>query len=95
VEHFRRIGGADSSSESRLAAAYLRAWEHIASRECLAEAMTLAPLLAAFAYVAGTDTWRQPERLRDLHSASYLRGLTRRMNREAKQLSDGKAPCLI
>lgn len=94
LEHFRRIVGADSISEAKLAAAYFVPWEQIASRECLAETMTLAPLLAAVAYAAGTDAWKQPERLRDSNVAGCLRSLARRMNREANQLSVGRSPCL-
>jgi hypothetical protein len=94
LEHFRRIVGPDSISAAKLAASYLAPWEQIASRDCPTEALPLAPLLAVFAYAAGTDAWRQPERLRDANAAGYMRSLTRRMNREANQLSDQGSPCL-
>ena len=95
LEYFRRIVGVDSISEAKLVTSYLAPWDQIAPHDSMHEAMKLAPLLAVFSYAAGTDTWRQPERLRDPHSAGYLRGLARRMNREANQLSDRRAPCLI
>jgi hypothetical protein len=94
LEHFRRTVAADSKSQSKIAASYLAPWEQIASRDCLTEAINFAPLLAAFAYAAGTDAWRQPERLRDPNVAGYLRSLARRMNREANHLSVGRSPCL-
>lgn len=94
LEHFRHVVGTDSISEAKLVAAYISRWEQIASREHLAGAMALAPLLAAFAYAAGAGSWRQPERLRDANFAAYSRSLVRRMNREAKQLVNWRTRCL-
>jgi Phosphotransferase enzyme family len=94
LEHFRRTVAADSISQAKLAASYLAPWEQIASRDCLTAAMSFAPLLAAFAYAVGTDTWKQPETLRDPHFAGYLRSLARRMNSEGNQLSVGRSTCL-
>lgn len=94
LEHFRRTVRADSISEAKLAASYLVPWQQTTSHDCLTETMNLAPVLAAFAYAVGTDAWRQPERLRDPSVAGYLRGLARRMNREANQLRERRAQCL-
>jgi hypothetical protein len=94
LEHFRRIGAVDSTSEAKLAASYLAPWEQITSYDCLAEAMSYAPLIAAFAYAVGTDAWKQPERLSDARVAGYLRSLVRRMNREARELSERRLLCL-
>jgi len=94
LEHFRRIVGENHSSEAELTASYLGPWEQIASRELLTEAMTLAPLLAVFAYATGNDAWKQPERLKNPKLAGYFRALARRMNREANHLSNRRVPCL-
>jgi hypothetical protein len=94
LEHFRRTVAADSISQAKIATSYLAPWEQIVSRDCLTEAIIFAPLLAAFAYAAGTDAWRHPERLRDPNVAGYLRSVARRMNREANHLSVGRSPCL-
>lgn len=93
LEHFRRAG-AHSLSQQRLVASYLAPWEQIASRDRVLEAAERAPLLAVFAYAAGPGTWAYPERLDDPKIAGYLRGLVRRMNREARKLSERRSPCL-
>jgi hypothetical protein len=92
-EHFLRVVGADPASEAELAAGYLTAWEPVASRDVLAEAMALARLVAVFACAVGIDAWRHRERLEDPRLAGYLRALARRMNREAHHLSNRRAPC--
>jgi hypothetical protein len=94
LEHLRRVGGADSLSEEGLIGAYLAPWEQVLSRNCVAEAIVLMPLLAVLAYAVGTGTWAHPERIDDPKIAGYLRSLMRRMNREAQKLSERRSPCL-
>lgn len=94
LEHLRRMGNVDSISEERLLTAYLAPWEQVASRNCVEEAMLLAPLVAVFAYAVGAGAWMQPERLSDPKAAGYLRSLVRRMNREANELSERRSSCL-
>jgi hypothetical protein len=94
LQHFRRMAGEDPVAEHAFTSSYLKAWTGIASVGSLTEAMALAPLVAAFSYGAGTGAWRTSERLRDPKVAGYLRALTRRMKREADQLSERNAPCL-
>jgi len=94
LEHFRRLAGKDAMAEQALTTAYLGPWTGVVSSKSLTEAMSVAPLLASFAYAAGLDAWRRPERLRDREVGGYLRSLTRRMNREADQLRERNAPCL-
>jgi len=94
LEHFRRLAGHDLVAEKTLTAAYLGPWMEMASRNLLMEAMALAPLVAAFAYGAGPDAWRRPERFRDPKIAGYLRSLVRRMDREANQLCERSTSCL-
>ncbi len=94
LQHFRRMVGEDSIAEHAFTSSYLDPWSDLVSVEALREAMAVAPLIAAFAYGAGTNAWRTPERLRDPKVAGYLRALARRMKREADQLSERSAPCL-
>ena len=94
LEHFRHIVIEAPESEAALTASYLAPWEQLASPEVLNEAMAFAPLLAAFAYAAGTGAWQNPECLRNPQLAGYLRALARRMKREADQLSERRASWL-
>jgi len=94
LEHFRRVVGGDARLESELVASYRAPWEKLAQTSVIAEARLYTPLLAVFAYAAGTDGWKDSERVRDSQIAGYLRGLTRRMNLEATQLVDRRTPCI-
>ena len=94
LEHRRRTVGTDSAVEARLIESYCAPWEQIVSRAAIAEALELAPLLAVFAYAAGSNTWQGKRRLDEPTTAGYLRSLTRRMNREANELADRRSVCL-
>lgn len=94
LEHFRRAVGVDPRLEEQLIASYAAPWGQMVSPEVIAEALTVAPLLAAFSYAAGSCPWADQDRLRAAATAGYLRGMTRRMNREAKQLIERRSPCL-
>jgi hypothetical protein len=93
LEHFRREVGIDRALEERLIAAYAAEWRRLISPADLTAAFALAPLLAVFAYAVGSGVWRDEQRLQDSRTAGYLRGLTRRMNREASRLSDRRPQC--
>ncbi len=88
LEHFRRAIGAPLSVETEFAASYVREWEAVLPRARVEAALARTPLLAAFAYAAGSDLWCDRHRIRIPATPGYLRALTRRMNREAKQLTD-------
>ena len=92
-EHLRRTSGTDSSVETNLVEAYCAQWEHVVPTAAVAEGLTLAPLLAVFAYAAGSNAWEDTERLQPA-TAGYLRSLTRRMSREANELADRRSLCL-
>jgi hypothetical protein len=94
LEHFRRSAGADPAFETTITAAYIEEWHSRTPTAALKEALQLSPLLAAFAYAAGNETWRDQEKLNDPITAGYLRSLTRRMHREAKQLCERRSLCL-
>jgi aminoglycoside phosphotransferase (APT) family kinase protein len=94
IEHLRRTVGRNSAMEARAIEAYCAAWVRVVPRAAIAEALELAPLLAVFAYAAGTDMWRDPERLEQPAIAGYLRSLTRRMHREAGELERRRSVCV-
>ena len=94
LQHFRRMVSQDPIAEHAFTSSYLHPWSDLAPVEALREAMALAPLIAAYAYGAGTNVWRTPERLRDPKVAGYFRALARRMKREADQLSERSTQCL-
>ena len=93
LEHLRRTIGTDSPVEARLIESYCEQWEWVVSPASIAEALALAPLLAAFAYAAGSNAWQDTERLEESATAGYLRSLTRRMHREANGLADRRMVC--
>jgi len=93
LEHLRRTNGTDSAAETKLVEAYCAQWEHVVPPGAVAEGLALAPLLAVFAYAAGSNAWEDTERLQPA-TAGYLRSLTRRMSREANELADRRSLCL-
>lgn len=94
LEHFRRTAAASPEAERKLEEAYTRQWGRVLSATTIVEAMSLAPFLAVFAYAAGGNAWTDEVRLREPQTAGYLRSLTRRMCREAKQWKEIDAQCL-
>jgi hypothetical protein len=94
LEHLRRTAGGDSALKMSLVSSYREPWERMIGSAAIDEASSLAPLLAVFAYAAGTELWRDEERMQDPSTAGYLRSLTRRMHREATSLSEQRSVCL-
>jgi aminoglycoside phosphotransferase (APT) family kinase protein len=93
LEHLRRTAAVNSAFEKRLVSTYCSRWESMVARTAIDEALNIAPLLALFAYAAGTGMFRDMGRLQDPQFAGYLRGLARRMNREAEVLTTGSERC--
>ena len=93
LEHFRRAVAVDAKLEQQLTASYTAQWKRLLPPAVIAESLTVAPLLAVFAYAAGCGLCTE-ERLRDPENAGYLRALTRRMNREANEMLDWRSACL-
>jgi hypothetical protein len=93
LQHARRALGEGSDVRAKMMAAYCAEWADIISAAAVADALALTPLLSVFAYAAGSDIWKQPQGLQE-PTAGYLRSLTRRMHREAKELSDRRLLCL-
>ena len=94
LEHFRRVVKPDSTWEAELTRAYAECWQPLAPAEAITEALTISPMLAAFAYAAGNDFWAERERRISPGTASLLRSLTRRVNREALRWIEGGSRCL-
>jgi hypothetical protein len=94
LEHLRRTVGVDSALERSLVSTYRHRWEPMVERTAIDDALSIAPLLAVFAYAAGSEVWRDEERMQDPATAGYLRSLARRMNREAVALRELRSLCL-
>ena len=94
IEHRRCEVGTDSAIEAKLLESYRAPWNPVVSMGAVAAALEVAPLLAVFAYAVGSKVWLDTERLQDLATAGFLRSLTRRMKREAKQLQARRSLCV-
>ncbi len=94
LEHLRRSAAGDSALEMSLVSSYREQWKRMVGSTAIDGALSLAPLLATFAYAAGSDAWRYQERMQDPATAGYLRSLARRMHREANTLGERRSLCL-
>jgi hypothetical protein len=93
LEHLRRTAGGDSPLEIGLVSSYRRSWERMVGSTAIDDALSLTPLVAVFAYAAGSEIWRDEERMQDPATAGYLRSLARRMHREANFFSERRSVC--
>jgi hypothetical protein len=82
----RRIIGDSANFEPDLMDSHLKYWRRFVSADAITRGRALAPLLAVFAYAAGTEIWRDQARIKRSGVGGYLRSLTRRMHREANSL---------
>jgi len=73
--------------DHKLANSYFGCWRQYVSAQALPRAQELAPLLAVFAYAAGTEMWRDGARIVERGLSGYFRSLTRRMYRESQALA--------
>ena len=94
IEHFRRSHPRDSSRECQVLESYAAPWSRILSRDAIHAGLTVAPLLAVFSYMCGTGLLSDGERLKQAEFAGYLRGLARRMDREARVWADRSSKCI-
>jgi Phosphotransferase enzyme family len=90
LEHFRR--SVPGSDDAELVAAYVGPWRSRLSSERIAVALEYAPLLAVFAYAAGSHLWRRDRGLTP-ETSGYLRALVRRMNFEATKRCELEGRC--
>ncbi len=91
--HLVRTQREDIGLSADVINAYETKWRTVLSPEAVAIALHLAPVLAVFAYAAGTEGWRNPTLLREPRAAAYLRSLTRRMHGEMQRLHDRRQLC--
>jgi hypothetical protein len=92
-EHFRRTCGSDGAQENELVSCYSFAWRRFASEREIHQALEVSPLVAVFAYAAGSDLWSDPQRREQSHAAAFLRSLARRMDREARAFAERNVSC--
>jgi phosphotransferase family enzyme len=94
LQHARRALGGDPAVETSLTKAYCAQWGSTISPTAISNALAFTPLLAVFAYAAGSDAWKRSQQLQAPATAGYLRSLARRMHREAQQLVYRRSLCL-
>ncbi len=82
-EHLSRTKPGYSAWRSRVTSRYLELWSPLVRADRLSQALEITPLMAVFAYAVGSGAWRDTQGLENPQIAGYLRGLTRRMRREA------------
>lgn len=92
-EHLVRLRREDINLGADVVKPYETTWRRIVSPEAVSTALDLAPVLAVFAYAAGTEAWRDSAKLREPRIAGYLRSLTRRMHGEMLRLQDRRQLC--
>ena len=88
-EHLARMHPTETGWGPRVTSRYLEPWKCLVSAEKLSRALEITPLVAVFAYAAGTGAWQDAQRLENPQLAGYLRALTRRMHREARRVRIG------
>jgi hypothetical protein len=93
-EHARRRLGEDGAAIERIAAAYLGPWQSEYSPEIVRQAMVLSPLVAVFGAAVNDSALRSVDPLQNARVAGYFRSLTRRMFREAAEITKGKERCV-
>jgi hypothetical protein len=94
LEHFNRNSSENRSRLAELTSSYMERWESFASPLSISRSLSLAPLVAVFAYAVSSGTWRDPVRLANPQTAGYFRGLARRIKREADALKNGSLQCM-
>jgi hypothetical protein len=93
LEHWRRFHGMDAAEEPILSA-YTTPWQSFVSSRQINSDLRVISLLAAFAYAASNQVWRNSDASRRPETAAFLRGLTRRMKLEADTLQQRRLICV-
>jgi Phosphotransferase enzyme family len=93
LEHWHQSHKEDLRNDGSPLACYGNHWTRFFPPEQVETSFQLAPLLATFAYAARGLAGRGPERIRP-ETAGYLRGLVRRMKREADTLRERRLLCV-
>jgi hypothetical protein len=82
VEHFRLSQPKESHAETRFVTAYVQRWESIAGKAKVHNVMRLLPAATVFAYTALVIAGRDMDFIEQSPTASCLRSLARRLQRE-------------
>lgn len=93
LQHLRRAAVANCELEDQLRTAYVQIWRRAFASHRIAQALTVAPMLAVFAYAVENDTWKIPDKTRNSSTAAYFCSLTRRLYREADKLAHWRVRC--
>ena len=92
-EQFRRARPENAIQQVELVSSYESEWRQIVPAAAVAQAFSLAPLAAVFAYAASNGVWRDPARMDEPRTQAYFRSLTRRMKRGADALEERSLRC--
>ena len=92
--HLGRTQREDAGLSADVVTAYETHWRPVLSPEVVAEAMSVASVLAVFAYATATEEWRSPASFGESRAGGYLRSLTRRMHGEMRRLQDRRRLCI-
>jgi Phosphotransferase enzyme family len=71
--------------ETAVTSAYAQEWLALADPTAIRQALALSPLIAMLAYACSADGWRDPKHRFAPEVASYLRSLTRQIQRETRR----------
>lgn len=93
LEHLTRLRPHHADRREELVSAYASQWQSFAPPSVASDSLTLAPLIAVFAYAISTSAWHASETFASPRAAGYFRSLVRRMKREADALENRSLEC--
>jgi hypothetical protein len=85
LQHLRRFQG-QGLWETAVTSAYAQEWLALAHPIAIRQALALSPLIALLVYAFSADGWRDPKHRFAPEVASYLRSLTRQIQRETRRI---------
>jgi hypothetical protein len=85
LQHLRRFQG-QGLWETALTSAYAQEWLALADPTAIRQALALSPLMALLAYAFSANGWPDPKYRFAPEVASYLRSLTRQIQRETRRI---------
>jgi len=95
VAHLKKARSSLVGQEHKLREAYVRTWAFAISHEQIAQAFSVAPLIAAYAYAACSPSWQDAERLSFPRLPAYFRSMTRTMKKEADRFRLERPICRV
>jgi hypothetical protein len=85
LQHLRRFQR-QGLWEMAITSAYAEEWLALTNPTAIRQALALSPLIALLAYAFSADGWRDPKHRFAPEVASYLRSLTRQLQRETRRI---------